>query len=280
MGSFSFTPLANHSYKAFIQTASGESGLKDLPEVYPGGYVMRLTDTADKIKVIVQSDISTEREIYLFAHTREIIKVALSSSLQDGKAVFLFDKGLLGDGISHITIFNDQKQPVCERLYFKKPSKQLEIKLNTDQPSYTTRKKISINIGAGNTEIKNDSASLSMAVYRLDSLQSFDAPSINSYLLLTSDLKGFVEDPNYYFLKDDRETNTALDNLMLTNGWRRFKWEDVLKNTKPFFEYVPEYNGHIITGNVINTRTGNPAGNIESYISVPGFQTEFSSIRE
>jgi hypothetical protein len=276
MGLFSFKPLTHHLYKALIKTASGESMVIDLPVAYNSGYVMNLTDSADKIKVVVQSDILSQREIYLFAHTREMIKVAVSSFLQDGKAVFLFDKGMLGDGISHITIFNTQKQPVCERLYFKKPSKQLEVKLTTDQALYATRKKININIQAGNTEIKNDSASLSMTVYRLDSLQSSDAATINSYLLLTSDLKGFVEDPNYYFLKDDRETNTALDYLMLTNGWRRFTWEEVLKNTKPFFEYVPEYNGPIILGNVINTKTGKLANDIESYLSIPGFQAAFS----
>lgn len=277
MGSFSLTPLYNHFYKAVIRTESGETVIRNLPEVYSGGYVMTLSDSPDKIRIIVQSDIAAPREIYLFAHTREIIKVAESSYLQNGKAVFIFDKGLLGDGISHITIFNDQKQPVCERLYFKKPSKHMEIELNTDQQAYSTRSKMSINIQYGNTELKNDSASLSMAVYRLDSLQSPDAPAINSYLLLTSDLRGFVEDPNYYFLKDDRETNTAVDNLMLTNGWRRFKWEDVLKNTKPFFEYAPEYNGAIITGNVINTKTGVTGSGIESYISFPGFITEFNS---
>ncbi len=277
MGSFSFTPVSHHVYKALIQTTSGQSMIKEMPVVYNSGYVMKLTDSTDKIIVTVQSDISSGHEIYLFAHTGKIIKVSDSKFLQNGKVVFIFDKALLGDGISHITIFNDQKQPVCERLYFKKPSKELEIKLNSDQPEYATRKKVTINIQAGFTEMKNDSASLSMTVFRLDSLQSFDAATINSYLLLTSDLKGYVEDPNYYFLKDDRETNTALDNLMLTNGWRRFKWEDVLKNTKPFFEYVPEYNGPIITGNVINTITGKPAAGIESYMSVPGFQSGFNT---
>ncbi|MEP6595793.1 MAG: hypothetical protein ABJA71_07590 [Ginsengibacter sp.] len=272
MGSFSFTPLSNHSYKAYIKTISGKSEVKNLPMAYTSGYVMSLSDSADKIKVIVQSDILSQHEIYLFAHTREIIKVAVSTSWQNGKAVFLFDKEMLGDGISHITIFNDQKQPVCERLYFKKPGKQLEIKLSTDQSVYTTRKKISLTIQRDNSEI-----SLSLSVYRLDSLQSFNDANINSYLLLSSDLKGFIEDPDFYFLKNDDETNIALDHLMLTNGWRRFKWEDVLQNTKSFFTYVPEYNGPIIAGKVINTRSGIPASNIESYISVPGFPTEFNT---
>ena len=113
-----------------------------------------------------------------------IIKVAQRSNLQKGTTVFIFDKGLLEDGISHITIFNDQKQPVCERLYFKKPVKQLGIKLNTAEKDYSTRKKVSITIENANTGVKKDSASLSMAVYRLDSLQSSDAPDINSFLLI------------------------------------------------------------------------------------------------
>ena len=96
-------------------------------------------------------------------------------------------------------------------------------------------------------------------------------------MLLTSDIKGYVEDPGYYFLQDNAETDIALDYVMLTNGWRRFKWEDVLKNSKPYFQYPPEYNGAIIKGTVMNTKTATPAAGIETYISVPGFQKEFNS---
>ncbi|MEO6454628.1 MAG: hypothetical protein ABIN97_11165, partial [Ginsengibacter sp.] len=277
MGSFFLTPLSNHRYKVFIQTASGEDAIKDLPATYSTGYVMSVSDSADKIRVVVLSNNLSEHEIYVFAHTREKVKVAASSFLQNGKTVFVFGKEILGDGISHITIFNTQKQPVCERLYFKKPLKQLDITLHTNQGLYSTRKNVNINITPGISEIKNDSASLSMTVYRLDSLQAFNTANIDTYLLLISDLKGFVEDPDYYFLKDDLETNTALDNLLLTNGWRRFKWDDILKNTKPFFDYVPEYNGQIIDGSVSNIETGKPASDIESYLSIPGFLPAFSS---
>ncbi len=277
MGTFSLTPLYNHIYKAVVKTQFGKIVVMNLPKVYANGYIMTLTDSAGKIKILVQSDMLASREIYVLAHTREIIKISQSSMLQNGKAVFLFDKQLLGDGISQVTIFNDQKQPVCERLYFKRPSEEGGIELKTDQPAYGTRNKVNVDIQAGHSEMKNDSLSLSMAVYRLDSLQLTDAPRISSYLLLTSDLRGFVEDPNYYFIRDDRETNTALDNLMLTNGWRRFKWEDALTNSKPFLDYVPEYNGSVISGTVINRKTGMPVSGIETYISFPGFITGFNS---
>ncbi len=277
MGSFTFTPLPNHIYKAFIKLSSGDVVLKALPTAYSSGYVLNVVDSADKIKAVVQSDLQAGHEVFLFVHSGKDTKHALGSLLQDGKATFMIDKALLGDGISHITIFNEVRQPVCERLYFKKPKKELVIKLNTDQSNYTRRNDVNLNIAVGNDDQKMDSVSLSMAVYRLDSLQSNDDPAINSYLLLTDDLKGFVEDPGYYFLKNDDETKIAIDNLMLTNGWRRFKWENLLKNTKPFFAFIPEYNGAIIQAKVINTITGIPANNIETFISVPGFAPDFNS---
>ena len=90
MGSFSLTPLYNHYYKAVIKTASGETMVKDLPKVYAKRLCYDLTDSADKIKIIVQSDILAPREIYLLAHTREIIKVAGSSFPAKWKSHFSF----------------------------------------------------------------------------------------------------------------------------------------------------------------------------------------------
>ena len=277
MGAFSFTPVPDHSYKAAIRTASGQSIVKDLPGAYTSGYVMHLTDSAGKIAVTVQSDISSE-QLYLFAHTREMNKVTATNFTQNGKTTFFLDKDSLGDGVSHITVFNGRKQPVCERLYFKKPHKHLNIKISANQPLYAIRKKVSLAIHSVDTSnAKNDSASLSMSVYRLDSLQTLNSGSIESYLLLTSDLKGFVEDPDYYFANNDMQSNTFVDYLMLTNGWRRFKWEEILNSAETFFKYIPEYNGLLLTGKVINTSTGSPAKNIETFISAPGFQNEFKS---
>jgi hypothetical protein len=277
MGSFTFTPLPNHIYKAYIKLSSGEGVLKVLPTAYASGYVLSVADSADKIKAVVQSDLLSGHEVFLFVHSGDNPKLALRSFLRDGKAIFIFDKAMLGNGISHLTIFNELRQPVCERLYFKNPEKELAIKLSADQSNYSTRNDVNLNIAIGNDDQKKDSVSLSMAVFRLDSLQSNDDPAINSYLLLTADLKGFVEDPGYYFVKDDPETRLAIDDLMLTNGWRRFKWENLLKNTKPFFAFIPEYNGAIIQAKVINTITGTPTNNIETFMSVPGFQPDFNS---
>ncbi|MFD2147588.1 carboxypeptidase-like regulatory domain-containing protein [Mucilaginibacter antarcticus] len=74
--------------------------------------------------------------------------------------------------------------------------------------------------------------------------------TIFTNILLTSDLKGYVEQPNYYFTAATEEVNKALDNLMLTQGYRRFAWKDLSTtvNTKPKFK--AEGLGTNITGKV------------------------------
>ena len=245
-----------------------------MPKAYQAGYVMHLAEeNAHQIKVTVQSAAVTDNEIFLFVHSNAVVVKAEKMVLQNNTASFIINKSLLSEGICYFTLFDNNKQPVCERLYFKKPERTLQIELKTAKAVYTARNKVSVNIQLNKyADNKKDSASLSMSVFRLDSLQAVDETTIETYLLLTSDLKGSVEDPSYYFTGNkDHET----DNLMLTHGWRKFNWDKILQNENPVFSYVPENNGHIITGKVINNLTGKTEQNIESYLSVPGTKFQF-----
>ncbi|MDO8994325.1 MAG: hypothetical protein Q7U83_14740, partial [Daejeonella sp.] len=62
----------------------------------------------------------------------------------------------------------------------------------------------------------------------------------------------------------------ALDNLMLTHGWRRFVWQNVITGNKPVFGFIPEIDGHIIHARIIDTKINGPANNILAYLSLPG----------
>jgi hypothetical protein len=266
MGNFSFTPAANNTYKAIVKF-NGEKVTKDLPGVNSQGYVMSLTDNGAQLDVTVKG---TDGNIYLFVHTRQMIKAAESSYITNGTAHFTINKSLLGDGISGITIFNNAKQPVCERLYFKRLAQKLFIDAGADQQQYALRKKVNINVSAKGQVGKPVLANMSMAVYRVDSLQEVDHSNIFDYLWLGSDLKGNIESPDYYFKNANAETDEALDNLMLTQGWRRFQWSQVLENRPPAFNYLPEYTGHIVTAKITNTLTNTPAVDILTYLGVPG----------
>ena len=279
MGNFIFTPEENHSYKAVIVFADGKKIIKDLPQAFNEGLVMKLERKVNAQLLVTVKKKTGEninnQSVYVLVHTRGSVKFFATNYLQNDSAKFAIDENKLGDGISQITIFNNDEQPVCERLYFHYPKNKLQLSLQTNQQEYDCRKKISINILSADNNGNPRPADISLAVYRLDSLQSPDEINIENYLLLTSDLKGNIESPDYYFDNNNEETFAAMDNLMLTNGWRKFDWQNVLQNKKPLFEFVPEINGHIINGKIIDTKTNFPAKNINGFISVPGANTVF-----
>jgi hypothetical protein len=268
MGSFMFTPAANSTYKVIVKAGDNRPVIKTLPEISSQGYVMKLTDNGAQLNITVSGP---DGNVFMFAHTRQATKVAETSAISNGSAHFVINKGTLGEGISHITIFNNSRQAVCERLYFKRPEqKQLMIDAGTDQQQYALRKKVSVNIATKSSLGKALSANLSMAVYRVDSLQNIDNGNIYNYLWLSSDLRGSIESPDYYFNNNTPEANEALDNLMLTQGWRRFQWSQLLGNKLAGFTYLPEYMGHLITAKVVNSQTGAPAPDVLTYLGVPG----------
>lgn len=277
IGNFQFTPVAGHNYKAIIKPAGKDSVVKEIPVIYEQGYVLSLSDNQDstltaKIQVISNSATPTNQIVFLFVHTRQMIKIAEKINLNNGHADFIIDKSSLGDGISHLTLFNSKQQPVCERLYFKWPRQKLALEVKQNTRLFSPGEKVNLEIHSRNADGVAEPADISIAVYKQDSLQSIDPCNIYNYLWLSSDLKGNIESPEYYFSNSGTEINVAMDNLMLTHGWRRFSWDDLLKNKTPVFEFIPEYEGHIINGKIADTRTNNPAGNILTYLTAPGIQ--------
>ena len=268
IGAFGLTPRSGHHYRGIFRLEDGTAITSLLPDALKEGTVMSVTpEGKESLRVNVQST-AAGSGVYLIAHTRQSVKIAQAATLSEGKASFLLDKAALGEGISHLTVFNAARQPVCERLVFKYPAHSLPITLHTDKDHYSTREKIDLAVDAG-------TADCSIAVVRVDTMQDEPANHIGPWLWLASDLKGKIESPGYYF--DHPEDEQAMDNLMISHGWRKFRWEEVLAHPDPAFGFPPEYNGAIISGKLIDTRTGAAAKNVQAYLSVPGTRTQFTS---
>lgn len=185
----------------------------------------------------------------------------------------MVDKKALGEGISHLTIFDADRKPVCERLYFKRPTTPLTIGLKPDQKQYASRTKVTLDALVEASAAQPKQAALSVSVYRLDSLAGTDSGNILSYLWMTSDLQGQIESPDYYLQPETAEVAQATDNLMLTHGWRRFRWNDILDSqatTAAKRSYIPEHNGLLIQGTVTDPASGRPMPNVITYLSSPG----------
>ena len=275
IGSFFFTPEPNSFYKAFFRNSSGEVMQQELPRVQSSGYGLLLEEIGDgKVKVRVQTPSNISQEsVYLVLHSQQKVKIAKKASLRSGRVDILLDKEEMGDGVNQITLFNSVKSPVSERLYFKQPARQkLMLELKADQRQYACRQKVNLHLLAKDQEAKPAPAELSVAVYKVDSLQQCDPSDIYSYLWLSSDLKGEVESPAWYFTEEGAVVEEAMDNLMLTHGWRRFSLitEDEKQESSTSFKFLPEYEGHLITAQVVEDGSGSAASGVMVYLSVPG----------
>ena len=270
LGSFLFTPQPKQTYKAIVTYSFGSQTFT-LPNAAPKGYTIKLNDEpGNKIKITV-SNTDGVRMVQLFIHTRQSIKVCELQSTRESTCVFIVDKDKLGDGISHITIFNEDNQPVCERLYFKKPTDQLMLNVSVDQREYSIRRKVQLTVRSE----QPFTGSLSASVFRGDSIASNE--NILNYFFLSSDLNGRVEYPEFYF-SNDPDAEKVADVLMITHGWRRFNWESILDRHKDLVKYQPEANGHIIRGKILN-QENNPVSGKIAFLSVPGVKVDLHVAR-
>jgi hypothetical protein len=148
---------------------------------------------------------------------------------------FVIDSRDLEDGISQFTLFTGRGEPVCERLIFKYPENQFLITAETNA-EYKTRDKINVNLSALDQAGKPVTADMSMAVYRIDSLQNPDESNIRDYMYLSAELGPL----NLRLFISKRMVNRARQIwiiLMLTHGWRRYNWKELIRQKPVNIEF-------------------------------------------
>ncbi len=156
-------------------------------------------------------------------------------------------------GVATITLFSPDNEPLCERLIYIENYDRLSLNLRSDKNTYTKREKVSINLDAQNRKGEPAEGHFSVSVIDESQLPQAEdnGDNILTNLLLTSDLKGYIEQPAYYFSGTDTVVRKNLDILMLTQGYRRFAWKQVLDTAKQVQAYLPE-KGIELTGQVKN----------------------------
>ena len=274
MGSFPLTPArAGAAYTATVRLPGGATVTGRLPAVAEYGYALLVADdgpTSLTLRVQARLAGAAPAALHLLAHAGQRVSVAATAALVDGQATFQLNKWQLPPGITQLTVFNGQ-QPVGERLYFRRPTPSLRLE-GSAAAAYGPRSRVRLRVEAAQP------ATASLAVYRLDSLAAATpVADIRSYLLLAADLKGFIEDANYYFRDSSTTAQQAADNLMLTQGWRRFKWEEVLSGRPLSPAYPPELNGYLLQGRVSKGASGAPAPGVAAYLTLPGRWSRFSN---
>src|SRR5205085_11129725 len=137
--------VQDKTYRAVI-TSGGKRQLFNLPAANMSGYSLSTKREGQMVRVEVTAHNVSASSVYLFAHARQVIAKAMMMPLVNNKAVTAIDISELPEGITHITIFDGAQTPVCERLFFKTPSKKLELSAKADKQEYVTRKEVMLDL--------------------------------------------------------------------------------------------------------------------------------------
>lgn len=275
MGLFILVPAAGKSYTAVVSSPSEYAGSYDLPKVEPSGIVLSVNSNASpeslNIKLFSNGDFFAKNQgkaFFLIAKVGEVVCYAAKISLNQQAISVAIPKDKFPTGIVQTTIFTAQGEPLAERISFVKNKDDLNINLKTDKASYAKRQKVKLTIA---TTANKGPAQSNLSVSVIDETivpYNEDAEvTILSNLLLTSDLKGYIEQPNYYFSNSTDKTAANLDILMLTQGYRRFLYPDILSDKFPTLYFAPE-QGINITG-ILRNSTGMPLNKANVKLRIP-----------
>jgi TonB-dependent SusC/RagA subfamily outer membrane receptor len=230
MGAFSFVPEAGRKYHAEVLTAAGKDYRFKLPETRSSGYVLSVLKNGDKqLKLRIASTLP-DPMVMVACHIRGNIIYKRQIQLANGGRTLDIPLDDAPGGILHITLFNDQREPICERLVFIRSEDRLRIAVLKQKSTFKPREKVDISLLVMDQQSNPVAGNFSLAVSDRDLVNNaadFQSGIITN-LLLSSDLAGRIEKPDYYFDENNQDADEALDYLLMTQGWRRFNWDDVM----------------------------------------------------
>ena len=275
MGSFYLNAEGAKTYKANITFKDGSKKSFDLPKAVEAGISVQVNTASPDIvnfKIVANDSYFQQNQgksISIVAQNGGRVYYAAQSKLQTQVTAAKIPTSKFPSGIIQMTLFGSDGQPISERMFFVLHKNAMNLTLKSDLPAYKPRQKVRMTISAkdSTTHLVGD-FSLSVTDLQKVPVDENTETTILSSLLLTSDLKGFVERPNYYFVKTDEKKRQELDVLMLTQGYRRFSYKEILANRFPVTTFMPE-QGITFTG-TLRDRTGMPLKKAGLRLTSPG----------
>lgn len=254
-GKFELTPQQGVSYSARVTFNGNRPVTFPLPQPVPSGVVMRVDQDDNNILIdLVSSEVGApdnDNESYtVIAHTRGNLVGGESVSLSDGKATIEMSKEFFPSGIAHITLFSENQTPQAERLVFVNHDHSFLFYPGVSRQTVGNREYYVVNVEVNDKEGNPVDGYFSLSVIQSAADRYEVKENIVRNLLLSSDLPGISPD-EYSFSDPETDMSDELDLLMMTNGWRRFKWDDVLSSEMPEIRHTPS-SFLTISGNVID----------------------------
>lgn len=274
MGHFMLTPQAGQAYTAEVTFDNGTSRSFALPEVVAQGVnIAVLSSTGAQLQLAIVANeayfqANKDKGLYLIAQSNGVLCYGAQALLRGATVNVNLPKERFPLGIAQVTLFTSDGVPVSERLVFVDAKQPINIAVSTDKTAYTAKEAVNLELATLNN------GTPTMGLYSVAVTDETKVPydendeiTILSNLLLTSDLTGYIEKPNYYFTGDFEAKREALDALLITQGYRRFSYEDLIAEQYPQVYFMPE-SGINISG-TLRLNTGHPVNNGGLLLSIP-----------
>lgn len=251
MGVFEFIPGMG-TYKAKVDYNNKQYEFK-LPTALPNGYVMTVNnlDSAN-IDIQIQKNKATPLHTLGLAITCRgaLYGFQLIHFDTDNTTSVLIPKTMVPSGVSQLTLYNSEGKIESERLVFVNHHSQLKMVALQNKATYEPYEKATVNFELKDKRDNPLVTTFSVAVRdAATSAINNTGTNILTDLLLSSELKGYIEKPSYYFESDKLSRRRALDLLLMTQGWRRYDWKQ-MAGVSPFKVKQPLEDALIMDGTV------------------------------
>ncbi|MVN92015.1 carboxypeptidase-like regulatory domain-containing protein [Mucilaginibacter aquatilis] len=255
MGVFTLLPVAGQTYQS--KTAlNGTQVVIALPQPLNNGFTLKIYRQDTSVYAVVACNeqlVSQLANQNLSLKIRSFGRVTYQQTFQlkSNTAAIQIPVSQLPGGIAAVTLYDAAQKPNCERLLYIEPRDKTSIAFNLDKPSFAPREKISLNISVTGNHGQPVKGNFSVSAVDA-SLSTADDSNIMSYLMLQSELKGYIKNAARYFDTSNPQRAKQLDLLLLTQGWRDFIWKR-LADTTLRIAYIPE-QGISLTGLVRDSK--------------------------
>ncbi len=229
MGSFFYTPGSSKA-KAIVVYKEKKYQV-ELPKPQKTGYTLNVDNSEpDYINLIISRSAKTPVEkLGVDISCRGQLYGEDTLSLYNGNVMALrFPKKMLPSGVAQITLHSADGRPIAQRLIFVNHNSLMHMEAKANKSVYQPYERINVELELNDSKGKPIETELSLAV-RDASTTPVDlyADNMVTNLLLSSELKGYIQSPGYYFQDDTPQRSNDLDLLMMIQGWTRYDWKRI-----------------------------------------------------
>ena len=229
-GVITLTPTGGRKQKVTFVAADGTRARAELPQADTLGVALRMEQDSQgwRARLRHTPNLPASSLALTLMHEGRTVAFSRVDRLErgdDGWTCSLGDSLLKASGVYQLTVFDSQGRVYADRLFFVRHNADLRPTLSVSglKGEYAPYEPVSLRV---KTPQAHSHVSLTV---RDDNRRDFlhDNGTILTEMLLSSEIRGFVPQPGWYFERDDAERRQALDLLMMTQGWRRFRWQDM-----------------------------------------------------